>query len=276
MNDTADPTADYDDSDWTGKIQLNWNINENTLAYVGASKGLKGGNWSAPSFSDSIRTNGIDRLPHGAEKLYSYEAGIKTSLLDRNLRINAAVFYYDYQDYQAFSILNFIQNMTNNDATVFGGELEAFYTPTENLDLSLGIASIHSDVKDIITPTGISLDTELPQAPELSINGVIRYNFDVQSLAGTISPQLDFVYNSSQWLDVTNAEIAREDSYCIVNARLTYLNSANDYTVAAWVKNLTDTDYRLYVVDGSGTPSPFADEGYAAPRTYGVTFSWNF
>ena len=46
-----------------------------------------------------------ENLKHGEEVLNAYELGLKTDLWDGAARLNIAAFYYDYQDYQAFSIL---------------------------------------------------------------------------------------------------------------------------------------------------------------------------
>ena len=60
-------------------------------------------------------------------------------------RLNGAVYYYDYEDYQAFSIFNLTPQVTNSDAESKGGELEFSVTPATGLDFVLGAAYIDSN-----------------------------------------------------------------------------------------------------------------------------------
>jgi len=274
IRDVADSDAEISYSDWAGKVQLDWHINENYLLYAGINKGIKAGNWSSPTFPDSINLNGLDRLSHDEETLYSYETGVKLTLSDGKVRFNAAAFYYDYQDYQAFSVINFNQSISNNDATVTGAEFELFMSPWEGWDFLLGGSFLDTDVSDIETPTGLLIDTEMPQAPEVSINGLARYEFDIAN--GSLAAQLDFNYNGEHWMEVTNAPLDEEDSYLVANARLTYKNGDGKWRVTGWVKNLSDEEYRIYALDVSGAPSPFVNDVFGSPRTYGLTASYSF
>lgn len=274
QDDERDRDAQDDYSDWAGKIQLDWNINEDILAYFGVSKGIKGGNWSAPAFPDAINLGGIDRLAHDEETLYAYEGGVKSTLLDGLIRINVAAFYYDYQDYQAFSLINFNQNISNNDAEITGAELEVFASPWEGWDFMLGAAFLDTDVEGVETPNGTIIDTEMPQAPEFSANGLARYEFPVSS--GSVAAQIDFTYTGGHWMEVTNAPVDDEDSYFLANARLSYYSSERQWRVAAWVKNIGNEEYRIYALDVAGAPSPFVNDVYGSPRTYGLTVAYSF
>ncbi len=272
IDDERNPSAEDDYSDWAGKIQLDWNATEDVLAYAGVSKGIKGGNWSAPVFPDSINSLGIERLAHDEETLYSYEIGVKSTLADGLVRLNGAIFYYDYEDYQAFSVLNFNQNISNNDAEIFGGEIELYASPWEGWDFVLGLAFLDTEIDDVESPNGTLIDTEMPQAPDFSGNGLVRYEFPIA--AGSIAAQLDFTYTGDHWMEVTNAPVDEEDAYFIANARLTYFSSERDWRVVGWVKNLADEEYRIYALDVAGAPSPFINDVYGSPRTYGVTISY--
>src|SRR6185503_21351725 len=90
------------------------------LVYGSLSRGAKGGGWSAPT------AGVIDpaSLPYDQEILTSYEAGWKSTLLNGAARLNAAVFYYDYRNYQAFFLQGLTQVVANRDAEVKGGEIE--------------------------------------------------------------------------------------------------------------------------------------------------------
>ena len=57
------------------------------------------------------------------ETLNAYEVGFKTSFLDGLARLNGAIYYYDYQDYQAFALESLTLYVFNTDAENKGGEL---------------------------------------------------------------------------------------------------------------------------------------------------------
>ena len=75
-------------------------------------------------------------MPHDEEVLHSYEIGLKWS--SQSFSVNAAAFYYDYQDYQAFTFEGLSSQIGNIDAEVTGAELEVAFAPTDRLELRLG------------------------------------------------------------------------------------------------------------------------------------------
>ena len=271
--DTGDSQARQKLSDWSGKVQLTWTPSDNALVYGSVSRGIKGGNWSAPLFPDAILANGLGVLPHGSETLHSYEVGAKTSPVP-GMHINVAAFYYDYKNYQAFSLINYVQSISNNDATIKGAEIEWRYQPTRGLNLSLGAAFLDTKVHNITAPSGILIDTQMPQSPHVAVNGSAKYEFD--ALGGKLFAQGDFVYNGRQFMEVTNAPLDREPSYLVGNVQVGYEALDSGYRVAFWMKNVGNKAYRIYALDNSGAPTPFAQDLYSPPRTYGVTATVNF
>ncbi|AEG48132.1 TonB-dependent receptor plug [Sphingobium chlorophenolicum L-1] len=272
--DVADPDARQTLSDWAGKVQIDWTPQSGTLLYASVSRGIKGGSWSTPLFADSIALNGLASLRHGKETLYAYEVGAKLSLAPR-MRLNGAVFYYDYPDYQAFSLVNFVQSVTNNDATIKGAELEFNWSPVRDLTLNLNAAWLDTKVRGILTPNGIRVDTRMPQAPKVSLNGLIRYEFEGVG-DGRFFVQGDAVYNAVQYLEVTNAAVDREPAYAVANARVGWTSGDGKHEIAFWVKNVTNNAHRIYALDLSGAPRPFVESVYAPPRTFGGTITAHF
>ncbi|MGO4610745.1 TonB-dependent receptor, partial [Variovorax sp. 2RAF20] len=46
-----------------------------------------------------------DLGPYDDETVDAFEVGAKSEFLDRRLRLNAAAFYYDYQDLQVYTVI---------------------------------------------------------------------------------------------------------------------------------------------------------------------------
>ncbi len=270
-------TVDY--GDWAGRLRLDWDMSDDTLAYASINRGIKGGNF-APSANV-----GLDNIRHDEEVLYAYELGFKTQFADGLARLNAAIFYYDYEDYQAFTFSDGTPSIANADATNYGGEVELVMTPSEHWDILFGLSLQDSDVDGVetpqqqVTPVGFPVDwpidflngNELPNTPTYSFNYLVRYNFD--ALAGNIALQVDGAYHDDQYLEVSNAAGALQEAYGAHNARISWWGMDEKLRLSAWVKNFTDEEYKMYALDlgilGATTT-------YAPPMTYGITAGYHF
>jgi len=274
---TDQDEVDY--SDWAGRLQLDWRLNDDTLLYASFNRGIKGGNF-APSANVSL-----DRIRHDEEVLHAYEIGWKTEFADGLARFNGAIFYYDYEDYQAFTFSDGTPSVSNADAENMGAELELILTPNEHWDFILGASFQDSEVDDVetpqqqVTPVGFAVDwpidflngVELPNTPDFSFNYLARYNFDL--LGGNVALQVDGVYYDDQYLEVSNAAGANQDAYSTHNARVSWESAEQTVRVSAWVKNLTDEEYKAYGLD-LGILGATAT--YAPPRMYGITAGYYF
>ena len=68
---------------------------KDTLLYANISQGYKGGSYPTVALASIVQTK-----PVVQEGLLAYEVGFKAGLLDKQLQLNGAVFYYDYTDKQ--------------------------------------------------------------------------------------------------------------------------------------------------------------------------------
>ena len=270
VDDVAVPGVDtIDYGDWAGRAQLNWKPSDDALIYLAYNRGIKGGNWSL----DPLGFVADDSLQHDEEKLNAYELGFKTDLMEGSARLNGAVYFYDYQDYQAFSIFNLTPQVTNSDAESMGGELEFSVSPTDGLDLAIGAAYIDSEVESVPDVFGgVITDVDFPTAPELSFNLLGRYGWP--AFGGELAVQVDGKWNDDQFLEGSNSNASFESAYSVWNGRLSYDADGSGLGIAVWVKNFTDEEYRIYNLD-LGLLG-FIEQVYAPPRQYGVTLSYRW
>ncbi len=270
---------EVDYSDWAGRLQLDWRIGDDTLTYIAYNRGIKGGNF-APSANV-----GLDNIRHDEETLHAYEVGFKTEFANGLARLNGAVFYYDYDDYQAFTFSDGTPSVANADATNLGAEVELTWSPNVHWDMLLGVSLQDSEVDGVetpqqqVTPVGFPVDwpidflngVELPNTPDYSANYLVRYNLD--ALGGNIALQLDGVYYDDQFLEVSNGAGTRQKAYGVHNARLTWQGVNEKLRLSAWVRNLADEEYKAYSLD-LGILGATAT--YAPPRMYGLTAAYHF
>ena len=275
---------------WAARASLNYQVTNDTLLFLSWNRGIKGGNWS---LSSNINPRDFHHRP---ETLNSFEAGIKTALFDRTLRLNGTVFHYLYGDYQAYSLAGGVPHIFNSDAHSTGAELEAFWSPTRRFDAVLG-ATWQTSYVDSVPATGRQIAPEyfpgapnsqyctnqggfflcdfpqqnvvgakFPNAPKFRVNYLLRYNFD--AVGGNIAAQVDGTWYDDQYFEVTNGRSSLQRAYNVSNASLTYTHRHSGISLTAWGKNVFNKAYRTYVANLGilGTTST-----YAPPATYGVS-----
>ena len=84
---------------WTPRFAINYRVDPTILLYASATRGFKSGGWNARG------TSSAQLLPFGPEKVWSYEAGIKSDLFNRHVRANISVYQANVKDLQTPSAL---------------------------------------------------------------------------------------------------------------------------------------------------------------------------
>lgn len=260
---------DLSESATTGRLGLDWRPMDDVLAYVSVSTGFKSG-----GFSGSYNALPEATLPVTSEDVVNYEIGVKSEFADNRIRLNAAAFTYEVEDFQAQVFLTVADGsvITNaGDVTGTGAEVEvtALVTPNFEVIAGLGLLDTEFDSDQIFIVAGdnYTLDgNELPSAPELTYNLVGRYYINLGN-NGEIALQADYSWQDDHYLQIENDPYSLHDSYGIANAKVSWVSRDSTYTVDVFVNNLADEEYFTY----QNTLGP--DWGYGVwgkPRTAGV------
>lgn len=261
-----------DESSWSGTAQANWTPAEGKLVYLSVRRGVKAAgfnNGSVPVFD--ITT---ELYPFKEEVLLAYEIGEKMSFLDDQLRINSAVFYYDYSDMQVVAFKTLGQVQTNADSTVKGGELEIVAVPVKGLELSAGVSFLDTNIENISRGAGLpSVDREMGEAPKNRANGTVRYEWDAGG--GNMSAQVSALYVGERWTDAQNLTVGRLKSYTTVDAQVGFESADSKWSVLLWGRNLTD---KRVIFNTLATLTGFniGQAKWNEPRIGGVTVRYNF
>lgn len=270
--------------------------NPDLLTYLSYNRGVRGGGYNAPLLPTAeLATR--DFLEYDDETLNAYELGVKWTLPDGIGRFNAAAYYYDYQDYQVFSIIGLDTFTLNGNAENYGFETELFLNPADGLDLLFGVGYINATVTDvpgvtdpITTPIGTipavlpaGVDAVPVQTPEWNLNGLIRYEAPVQALDGALIFQADGQYRSEHYFSMTQAPASTEDGYAVFNGSIAYKNDSSNWDLRLSVDNIFEEEYLVQTFDLSGTLLPAAEgffgmieQYYGRPRTWRVSARYEF
>ena len=274
FNATDSPLANLEEDDIAGKLQLNWQPNDDLLLYAGVSRGVKAGGFNATFGAPGLTSS---TTPYSKETPVTWEVGFKSTLSDGRARWNTSFYYYDYQNYQAFAFVALSQLVFNTDAEVYGVDSNLWITPYEGLDLNFGINIMDTEAKDVVNAGGFIADRNLPNAPDVQFTGMARYSWPAWN--GALAIQGDFNYQSKNSFTIFNDPATSIDGYIVGNARLSYTSADERWGVAVFVKNIGDKEYIVSISNNSSFPPGLAhvQRFYARPRWIGgqITYHWN-
>lgn len=250
------------------KAQVDWRPTDQTLIYASYTRGHKGGNWAAPAFPPIV----TQTLPHDQEVLTSYEVGFKTRFADNKITLNGSAYYYDYSDYQAFSLLGLTQSIFNKDAEVYGGEIELRANPVRGLELATSAVLMDSKVKNVTLPNAAIVNREMPNSPTFQATALIRYAWDM--FGGEMSLQASGKYMGDHYLTVINEPINFEKHYATLDLRAAWLSPDRNLELSVYGQNVTGELYRMWALDV--TALSFGMNVLGPRSTYGARVKYSF
>lgn len=261
------------------RLGLNWKPVDGTLLYGLVSRGYK-----AAVFPSLGATSYVQYAPAVQEELTAYELGVKSTLLDRRLQFNAAVFYNDYKNKQLrgriidpLGIFGALEALVNvPESRVIGAETQITWLPFEGMTINASATYVDSEVtKSFINFDGFgnSLDFKglsYPLSPEWSATFDAEYRRPIGSVDG-------FAGLSGDYQSSTQAQFTRTKSFDIkartlLDARLGVAAQDDQWRAWAWVRNLTDEYYWTSAGIGIDAITRYA----GMPRTYGVSLSYRY
>jgi iron complex outermembrane receptor protein len=285
---------DKDFSKFNPSVTVQYDLNEFSNVYAKAVSAYKSGGTSQRSTSRANFEMGFDE-----EDLVSYEIGYKGDLLNGRLRINGALFYMEYDDYQQSvptgnnaGERDFINI---DDANIKGLEWDISAAITDEitaslnygyLDTSFGPSSVSYLALDANSPDGTSIITDtltddLALAPKHSATLSLEYTRPLSF--GLFNANINVLYQDSTNSGVT-VPTGYLDERTLLGANLTLsqIQLGQDYgqlKVMLWGKNLLDEEYYI----GNIRQTQFDQLGFSYgvatfgdPLTYGVTLEYQY
>jgi outer membrane receptor protein involved in Fe transport len=174
----------YEQDEFTWKVNATYDFSDDVMMYATVSSSFKSGGFNPISDNSPLvnpalggNANNVDFDP---EFIDAFELGLKTTLLDGAMQLNAAAFYYDYKDMQLSKIVNTTSLNQNADAEITGLELDLLWALTPNLIFSLSGGWLDSEIGDFFT-----VDTANPNAssaaalaadPTVASQGLVSVN----------------------------------------------------------------------------------------------------
>jgi len=266
------------DDNVSGKISINHKFNSNLTAFLSYSRGYKSGGYNGAIITSQEEAQ---RNDYGAETLDAIELGSRIHWDDDNAYLYLAVFNYDYQDQQVFMNqaaiapnappIQLLDNV--GESHLYGAEAELKWQLTSQLNIQLGVGYLpEANLKEFVNAKAETInDNRLPFTSKWNVNGFIDYVLPVNE--GEVVFQLNFDHQSDFYFDQNQSAYAAQDDYTLFNARIAY--EMDDWSLAAWGKNLTNEEYSNLKFDLVGLLGMLQDfKGES--RQLGIDISYSF
>lgn len=275
----------------SGKLGASYQLNNDAMVYGSLSRGFKSG-----GFPGGLTTDASTLAPYEQEIVHAVELGTKTEWLDNSLRINGAIFHYDYQDQQGLAqVINpltgsIVKKLTNlGDTEVDGAELDVTWLPAEGWYVQLGLGFTDATIADSEFTTkdtflsashpnsDVALEgARLPNVADWSLNTAVSYEHSLsEALLGVVQITYAIKDDTDLTMAISDREKAfyNEDGYGLLNLRYTIMNEDKTWSANAFINNASDKKYRS-VARPDGLNGFY--EMYGAPRSFGISFTYNW
>ena len=292
---TVDQSETFSKPTW--RVALDRQFTPDFMGYASISRGFKSGVFNLTSPADA---------PAEPETLDAYEIGIKSTINDR-VRLNAATFFYEYENIQAFQVNGASTTLTNAaTAEVYGVDFDFQAELGGGFSLTGSGAWLHHEYGEFPVATVSFLEqpagapdyagytpglgnyvfpncndaahsgqsycsaagNELVNTPDLTASLGVSHEMELGT--GTLRSNISYSYNSGFNFAVDNRE--QQDAYGLVNAQIVWSGPDDQFNIRLWTRNLTDEQHlSSYNENGSGdiaTPAP--------GQTYGASVGFKF
>ena len=282
----ADAEEEWTETTW--RVVVDYKTESDHLLYASVATGFLAG-----GFSETCSQKPTC-IAYNPETNINYEFGFKGDLLDGVLRLNASVFYTDFEDLQRNQVFRFIDPLSGvegqetitlnaGESNSTGVEIETTWLATENLTIKGSIGYLDASY-DEFEFEGVDLSSlDIPFASEVQVGAQATY---IQTLTSgaTITYYLGAHYQDEAEMspfdpNAVGGNTARHPTYTqlesrtLVDFNVTYTDPDARYYATLFGKNLLDEEYR---VSANSVGGLWNFTQYGAPALWGVEFGLTF
>ena len=274
------------ESGFNPKVLVQAQVNDDVNVYATASKGFRtggiNGNLPLGLCGDELNDLGVnpaETTSYDSDSLWSYEAGMKTSMADNKITVNGAIYMINWSDIQQLNRLacgfQFVQNAGEAESTGF--ELEIAAAPIDGLNLSLGIGYTDAEITDDGGVAGVSVGDKIQGVPDVTYTGSAQYMFEVSN-GWDMMLRADANHYGESFSSNNESSAATQrqrDAWSAVNLRAGLFNDT--YEVIFFIDNATDeranlADSRSIAAETPGRQRLVVNR----PRTMGIDVRMRF
>ena len=252
----------------TPKLGLEMKLPHGALTYVSATRGFKSG-----GFSPSSNAPGRGFAPEWA---WSYEGGLKGMLMNGRSKFGISGFVMDYTNLQVQTPIQAgvydVRNVAA--ATIRGAEVEHTTRFGKGVEAGGHVTWLDATYDQYIAvslggETGDVAGNRLNNAPEWAGRLWVQWTGGIGP-SGQLSVTADATAQSTVYYTPFNDTIQRQRPYGLLGVRAEYGPSHRRWSINAYARNVTNTDYVMATFGNS--PAAFGGRP-GAPRQFAVDFT---
>jgi outer membrane receptor protein involved in Fe transport len=275
------------------KASFSYQISDNDLLYVTASRGFRPGGPNTPVPASACAadltaqdTTAAQLASFKSDSVWNYEVGAKTLTLDNRLAVNGSVYYIDWRDIQqALSLphcgFGYVANLGH--ATSKGFDFDAEYKLLEGLTLGVdgGLTRAVLDGNIYQGSALIGRDGDfLLLTPEwtASVNANYRHEI-VEGFEGYTRVDMQhtssFYRTGSEGTQLYDPDLYRGPAYNFMNFRAGIVHQS--LNLSFFIKNALNARpvlFASYAQDGNSRD--FQQQTTLPPRMFGITAAYKF
>lgn len=271
-------------ANWTSflpRIGLDYQWTAKLMTYISVAEGEKNGGYNG-------RASSVDEFTRfEPEKVWTYEAGLRSEWLSQRLRFNATGFYSDYRDFQiqinrsridpvtglpvAFS---YVGNMPK--ATVKGGEFSLSAVPFASLLLTAGLGITDGKYVSITTGAPVTPSSQFVNAPKYTFTVGAEHSATLKN-AGQITSRVDYIRKTRIEYDYGNSALVAQAPYGLLNTKIEWREHESRLSFFAFATNLANAHYAVGGLDdGPGGSLGEVVKLMGSPREWGLGGQYHF
>ena len=273
----------FDDSwsDFSPRAVLDYKFTPDVMGYVSVTKGYKAGGYNSVQVGSRFEP----------EKVWNYEAGLKTVFPEQHLLLNGSVYHYKYSNRQSLTldpntagsgVPRYLVNSTDQEAR--GAELELQWQPLTDLQLGFTGAYIDATYSKAVAASGVDLSGQPTGEPKFSFAASLGYTWQAV-VGGDLAFNLNHAFrgesrcNRDSQLQGTcqiSPNFSTGSSQQRTDARLDWSSANDHWGVAVYANNVFDKRYVTGVsnISASVFGTPYAS--ITPPRMVGVELRAKF
>jgi len=296
--------ADQTFNNWSPEATITWKPIRNVTTYVSYKTGYKSGGYSISGLI--TRNTKVTDPAFEPEDTKGFEGGVKSTLLDNQLRLNLDLFTYKYRNLQVdYLDSTLIQFFTLNAASLRtrGGELQIEYAPRSAPGLRVHSSIGFIDAKYTsfpfapclsgqtvaqgcvfgATPSGSRFSQNLAgerpqQAPKWTGSLGIDYDMALpndQKLLFSMNGRYSSSYSTNPFVNSQLAYQFDQSQFATIDASVRFAGSKDRWELAVIGKNLTN---HFIVTTASNVPFTTGSVrgGVLDPRTVAIEGTFKF
>lgn len=273
------------DDDVIHRVGLRWEPAPDIMTYATWSTGFRSGGFSIRAVTPEILAEGFE-----PETVDNFEIGIKTTLLNQRLRLNATAFRMEYDNMQLEQTIprpgpgsgNQDAVLNAGGATINGVELEvtAMLSDAVTLDFNAGwLDASYDEFRGQIFADGSfdddNSDLDLRRAPKWNYTAALNYASELGG--GKLNGRVSYNWTDSYEGTLTNFQGTQIDSFGLLDVSLSY--RYNQWRIGVYGRNLTNEDeysHTFAVVPETTGASLFGFNTPRPPRVFGLEATYTF